>query len=735
METKKKIFIFLVPVFLGLFFCAEKSEAAFDERTETFVSGATLSSPYQVSAAVPAGTANGDLMFAYVTGYGQSVTANAAWTLIASYTARADRYWLYARVASSEPASYTWTFSTTNRYAVVTTTYIASTDFAVSNVATDITVSNSPYVTSDAINRAASFSVPNANSIILFFGGVYSSSSKTQTPPTNPGTFTEDYDAGDTNPDFWQEIAYYKWSGSGVTGNIDSTISLTSTTKHAFAIALKPPNSPPTLSISQPPGPAGGYTQIAEGSTYNVTYTLSDSDNVVTAAFYYETDGNGTGGTAITGTCATAAEGTNATCAFDTSVLPVGTGYYIYGVTSDGVNPSVTAVSLGLIIVNDLAALSISQPTSGNTAIAEGSSYNITYTLTDPDSVATVTFYYETDGNGSGGTAVTGCGSKPEGTNATCSFNTSVLSTGTAYYIYGVTSGEAVNPSVTVVSSGTITPNDAPTLSISQPDGVSDSINIGAAYNITYSLTDADNVVAVAFYYDTNNSGLDGNAISGACATAAEGTNVTCAWDTTGMAAGSYYIYGKTSGDSVNPQASAYSSGTITLSSGSLSVDIVDSGGTTVGSPSVSFSSKNFSWSTQQSTGTLGISSQKIRLTNTTATPNWTLAIAATSGPTTLWSSGGSTYDFNGSSSAGRLRVDASGSTITAQGGCSTTGLSKGSATYFAQGSQDSVTLMSASVSAQTSCYWDLTGVSMTQDIPASQSTGSYSIGMTLTAT
>lgn len=167
-------------------------------------------------------------------------------------------------------------------------------------------------------------------------------------------------------------------------------------------------------------------------------------------------------------------------------------------------------------------------------------------------------------------------------------------------------------------------------------------------------------------------------------------------------------------------------------SAGSVSADIVDSGGNPVGSPSVSFSGSNFSFATQQSTGALGISSQKIRVTSTLS--DWTVAVAATSGPTALWNSGGNNYDFNGSASVGRLRVDASGSTITPQGGCSTTGLSKGSSNYFAQGTLDSITLLSGS-SAQTGCYWDLTSVNLTQDIPASQVAGSYSIGMTLTAT
>ncbi len=58
----------------------------------------------------------------------------------------------------------------------------------------------------------------------------------------------------------------------------------------------------------------------------------------------------------------------------------------------------------------------------------------------------------------------------------------------------------------------------SPQLSISQPDGVSDTVTTGIPYDITYSLSDPDDDVTAAFYYDTNNSGFDGTSISGVCA-------------------------------------------------------------------------------------------------------------------------------------------------------------------------------------------------------------------------
>lgn len=166
---------------------------------------------------------------------------------------------------------------------------------------------------------------------------------------------------------------------------------------------------------------------------------------------------------------------------------------------------------------------------------------------------------------------------------------------------------------------------------------------------------------------------------------------------------------------------------------GSLSVDIVDSLGDSILSPVASFLAAGFDWSAQLSTGTLGISSQKIRVSNTTTTPTWTLSISATAN-TDLWTSGGNTYDFNGTSVTGRLQMNASTATVTPQSGCATTGVSKSAAAYFIQGTQDAVNLIVAGPTAETNCYWDITGINMTQDIPALQNTGNYALNLVVTA-
>lgn len=178
-----------------------------------------------------------------------------------------------------------------------------------------------------------------------------------------------------------------------------------------------------------------------------------------------------------------------------------------------------------------------------------------------------------------------------------------------------------------------------------------------------------------------------------------------------------------------------------------LSVDIVDVLGGSVVSPSMIMSALGFSLNTQTAVATLGTTSEKIRITNTTATPSWTLTIAATSGASTLWSGSAGTYDFNdptaqvtdgadADSVGGQLTIDPSTTTITPQSGCSTTGLTQGSISSFSQGSVDAITLLSAGVSADTACYWDVSNIGVQQTIPVEQPSGTdYTIDMTLTLT
>lgn len=172
-----------------------------------------------------------------------------------------------------------------------------------------------------------------------------------------------------------------------------------------------------------------------------------------------------------------------------------------------------------------------------------------------------------------------------------------------------------------------------------------------------------------------------------------------------------------------------------TIGQGALGVAIVDGAGDPVVSPSVSFAGGvTFSFTPQDTTATLGTASEKIRLTNATTTATWSMSIAAKLGPGTTWTTGTYTHPFDstGGADSGRLTVNPSGGTITPMSGCNTTGLTLGSSNYFVNGTTDSITLLSAGGTAGTLCYWDLTGVALTQRLPAEQEPGAYSLSMTV---
>jgi len=176
---------------------------------------------------------------------------------------------------------------------------------------------------------------------------------------------------------------------------------------------------------------------------------------------------------------------------------------------------------------------------------------------------------------------------------------------------------------------------------------------------------------------------------------------------------------------------------------GTLAVSIVDADGAAVGSPAVAFSELTFSFAAATTTATLGTASEKIRLTNPTATAAWSVTLAG-SGPTAVWTDGGSnTFDFNDEewstdgtdddTKGGRLAVDPSTGTIAGVSGCATTNTSLGSSSAFVETTNNSITLFS-STTAATYCRFDLTGVSLSQAIPAGQAVASYTLGLTLTA-
>ena len=183
----------------------------------------------------------------------------------------------------------------------------------------------------------------------------------------------------------------------------------------------------------------------------------------------------------------------------------------------------------------------------------------------------------------------------------------------------------------------------------------------------------------------------------------------------------------------------------ITTAAGwSVSVDIVDSGGTPVGSPAVTMNSVVVTIGHQSATGIFGEVNQRIRVTNNSGNAQWTLTVAADAGPAAIWDGTPADYDFNDPTAnagdgadddilGGRMSLGANVGTL--WGTCGPTAVTKWSAASFSEWATNSITLLTAGAGADTQCYWDFTGVDISQTIPGEKASGSYSITMTLTAT
>lgn len=104
---------------------------------------------------------------------------------------------------------------------------------------------------------------------------------------------------------------------------------------------------------------------------------------------------------------------------------------------------------------------------NGN-SVMQGDVFGITYSLNDPDDVATANLYFDSDNNNSNGigTPIGSCIGISESAGAICNWNTASAAPG-VYYVYGVASDGAND-----YSPGTITINTGFNYSIAQPDDI-----------------------------------------------------------------------------------------------------------------------------------------------------------------------------------------------------------------------------------------------------------------------
>lgn len=168
--------------------------------------------------------------------------------------------------------------------------------------------------------------------------------------------------------------------------------------------------------------------------------------------------------------------------------------------------------------------------------------------------------------------------------------------------------------------------------------------------------------------------------------------------------------------------------------SGALTTSIRDSSGEEVDFPTFHMDPVTASTSVTTSTGTFGDNERRVTVDNPGATSgSWTLTWNATSPGSSTWSSGAAEYAYNGvTEGEGQLTVDPTVGTLTSVTGGSA-GITTGGVATFT--GTTPITLLAAGAGA--SNFWNgyITGIELSQTIPASQPLGTYTLDMTQTVT
>jgi hypothetical protein len=168
------------------------------------------------------------------------------------------------------------------------------------------------------------------------------------------------------------------------------------------------------------------------------------------------------------------------------------------------------------------------------------------------------------------------------------------------------------------------------------------------------------------------------------------------------------------------------------VTAGTLSTSIRDGAGAVVASPSFSMGSVAASTSVQTATETFGSASQRITVDNPGGADNgWVLSLAATGGATATWTSGANTYAFNGTGTTGQMTINPAAATLVPTTPNTATGVTKGTSGTFTGATP--ITLLTAGTTAEKIWNGYITGVGVSQVIPANQPLGTYTIDMTQT--
>jgi len=311
--------------------------------------------------------------------------------------------------------------------------------------------------------------------------------------------------------------------------------------------------------------------KVRVGSTVQIGWIDSDSDDNATVEIYYDTDGlAGTGDEVLLVQTDEDTDGADGVDVFmwDTTGLSPGV-YYILGIIDDGVNPAVTVYASHTIELLPPVAPSLSFVSPVGNLVGV-SVVSIRWDDDDPDSNATVTIFYDLDQDPTSGNEqiLVQRDEDPDGASDTYDWSLAGLPAGD-YYVGG-TIDDGEHPAVTVYANAVI---EVPGPQIDLLDPSSD-VEVDPGDNVVIRWQDeapAANATITLFY----DNDLDpGNGYAGQIAVVQEdpdGPGDTVIWNVPSLKAGRYYI-GATIDDGISAPVTDYALGAVVVRGPSLRV-------------------------------------------------------------------------------------------------------------------------------------------------------------------
>lgn len=428
---KQKLFTFfgLVLVLLAFFLVKPtKADAAITFRAAASGSTGSACGTTSWTINVPTGTLNGDVMIAAIQHGNATLTPPAGWTLInsVSNTGLTANLKTYYRVASSEPASYTWSLSVAvcNVGTIVTYTGVNGTPVDV-NAAVADNVSQTSHIASAVTTTAA------PETILTAFAG-YDTTCGTGSTWTAPAGQTLRSNANNAS---CRSMGMNDSSQAsiGSSGTFTGTVNAAGTALMS-TIALKQANTAPTFSGA----PAVFYQADMSRASVNATpwilaFTPTDAEQTGANAltYYVYTGANRTGTQVATGTT-TSGSYTSVNIAYNALGMVNGSNTFYVSLSDGSLFSSDSSITVLRDDVAPTAATSISTTPNPVTS----TSYTVTFTPHDAASTALNEMRYQIR-TGSGGTGTLLVGNATYGdavTNAsaktTASFTDSTLAGG-----------------------------------------------------------------------------------------------------------------------------------------------------------------------------------------------------------------------------------------------------------------------------------------------------------------